>query len=309
MQQARCLNARVSTVPLDLHPSQASLPAPSPDLIGQAVQWLAGADAIVVAAGAGMGVDSGLPDFRGHEGFWRAYPALARAQMAFAEVASPDTFRRDPRQAWGFYGHRLQLYRTTAPHAGFGILDRWMRGMACGGFVFTSNVDGQFQRAGFEAARLYECHGSIHWLQCLRPCCEAVWPADALAPEVDESTCTWQGELPSCPRCGGLARPNILMFDDWSWQGERYDAQAQRLGAWLDGARQLVVIELGAGTDVPSVRHFCESMSERRGARLVRINPRDPHVLPSKGPRRQIGLACGALAALQAIDAAWAAIR
>ena len=48
------------------------------------------ADAIVVTAGAGMGVDSGLPDFRGTQGFWRAYPALASAGVAFEEIASAD---------------------------------------------------------------------------------------------------------------------------------------------------------------------------------------------------------------------------
>ena len=79
------------------------------------------ADAIVVAAGAGMGVDSDLPDFRGNEGFWKA-PALASARMDFMAVASPRTFARDPRLAWGFYGHRLALYRETVPHAGFAIL-------------------------------------------------------------------------------------------------------------------------------------------------------------------------------------------
>lgn len=79
------------------------------DLIGQA-------DALIIAAGAGMGVDSGLPDFRGQNGFWKAYPALGRAKLDFYEVASPRTFEQDPELAWGFYGHRLQLYRACTPH-------------------------------------------------------------------------------------------------------------------------------------------------------------------------------------------------
>jgi hypothetical protein len=66
------------------------------------------ADALVIAAGAGIGVDSGLPDFRGAEGFWRAYPALGRAGLRFEEIASPAAFRADPELAWGFYGHRLK---------------------------------------------------------------------------------------------------------------------------------------------------------------------------------------------------------
>ena len=76
----------------------------------QAAQLIAAADALVVAAGAGIGVDSGLPDFRGKQGFWQSYPALARANLDFSEIASPQTFQRDPYLAWGFYGHRLLLY-------------------------------------------------------------------------------------------------------------------------------------------------------------------------------------------------------
>src|SRR6476620_7058110 len=103
----------------------------------RAARAISGADALLIAAGAGMGVDSGLPDFRGNEGFWRAYPALAKANLNFAEVASPRTFEQDPSLAWGFYGHRLELYRKTVPHAGFHILQRWAERMPLGTRVFT----------------------------------------------------------------------------------------------------------------------------------------------------------------------------
>ena len=160
-----------------------------PDAIAHAADLIHEADALVIAAGAGMGVDSGLPDFRGNDGFWQAYPALAEARLGFAEVATPHTFATDPRLAWGFYGHRLALYRATRPHAGFALLQRWAQAMPQGAFVFTSNVDGQLQKAGFAADRVHECHGSIHALQCLQPCCDEISPAAALVPDVDERAC------------------------------------------------------------------------------------------------------------------------
>jgi NAD-dependent SIR2 family protein deacetylase len=46
--------------------------------VRQAAEAIKAADAILIAAGAGMGVDSGLPDFRGTQEFWRAYPVIAR---------------------------------------------------------------------------------------------------------------------------------------------------------------------------------------------------------------------------------------
>ncbi len=271
-----------------------------PALLEQAAELIRQADGLVVAAGAGMGVDSGLPDFRGDAGFWRAYPALGRARLAFTEVASPATFRTDPALAWGFYGHRLALYRATVPHPGFALLRGWGDAMARGCHVFTSNVDGQFQRAGFDPASVHECHGSIHHLQCSAPCCGEVWPADGFTPDVDAQACRLRGDPPACPHCGALARPNILMFGDWDWDWiERRSAQqAARLERWLAGVRRPVVVELGAGTAVPSVRHFSQQVVQG-GGRLVRINPREWQVAGT----RDVGLATGALAGLQAIAA------
>src|SRR4051812_40413276 len=131
-------------------------------LIRRAAALIDQADALIIAAGAGMGVDSGLPDFRGAEGFWKAYPTLRAANVDFYSIASPSSFQSDLEQAWGFYGHRLALYRKTVPHAGFELLRRWGESMPHGYSVFTSNVDGHFQKAGFDPGRIHECHGSIH---------------------------------------------------------------------------------------------------------------------------------------------------
>src|SRR5262245_38367363 len=125
------------------------------------------ADALLIGAGAGMGVDSGLPDFRGNEGFWKAYSPFRERGLSFVQMANPVWFERDPEQAWGFYGHRRNLYRATSPHAGFEILRRWATSKERGSFVFTSNVDAHFARAGFDVEQIVECHGSLEHLQCL----------------------------------------------------------------------------------------------------------------------------------------------
>ena len=270
--------------------------------IQTAADLVAQAGALVIAAGAGMGVDSGLPDFRGNAGFWRAYPALADAGLSFMEVASPDTFADEPRLAWGFYGHRLGLYRQTQPHAGFAILQRWAQARRLPLSVFTSNVDGQFQRAGFPGQQIHECHGSIHWLQCSRPCCDDLWPADDLEVEIDTAQCRWLGKLPTCPHCGAVSRPNILMFGDARWIEQRSAEQEMQQHLWLGQVRRPVVVEIGAGVDITTVRSFSDTVLRRHSGRLVRINPRESAVSAGCG----VGLASGALAALQAIDEALA---
>ena len=273
---------------------------PIPDeRVRHAAELIAQSDAIVVAAGAGMGVDSGLPDFRGPDGFWRAYPALGRARIRFTEIASPQAFRDDPRTAWGFYGHRLGLYRETEPHLGFRIIRSWSDRYGHALFVYTSNVDGQFQKAGYADSAIHECHGSIHWLQCLEPCSDQLWPA-GMVTRVDADACRWLGELPSCPRCGGLARPNILMFGDGDWLPRRSQEQGRRLEAGLARCHRPVVIELGAGTRIPSVRLFGQTVIHGYGGRMVRINPHEAN----PATPFDVALPLGALEGLRAIDAA-----
>ncbi|WAL66126.1 NAD-dependent protein deacetylase [Amycolatopsis cynarae] len=264
-------------------------------VLERAAELIAGADALLVCAGAGMGVDSGLPDFRGDAGFWRAYPPYARLGLRFAELADPRHFAGDPELAWGFYGHRLRLYRETVPHEGFALLRRWGEATPGGIAVFTSNVDGQFQKAGF--GLVAEVHGSIHHLQCTVPCGPAIWSAGETGVPIDEDSMRAVPPLPACPGCGRLARPNILMFGDHDWLSRRSDEQLAALNAWRRERPGLVVLELGAGTAVPTVRRYSELSSAATGA-LIRINPREPEVRHGRG----LSLACGALEALSAID-------
>lgn len=256
-----------------------------------------GADGLLITAGAGMGVDSGLPDFRGTEGFWKAYPALRQAGINFQTIASPGTFRSDPALAWGFYGHRLQRYRETLPHEGFAILRDLALFMDHGAFIFTSNVDGQFQKAGFGTGQVAECHGSIHHLQCLDGCMGDIWPARDFQPEVDTVRCRLLNDPPHCQWCGSIARPNILMFGDTGWLDHRFREREAHLQQWLAKVKRLVIIELGAGTSIPSVRHF----GEFQEGFLIRINPREAE-LP-KG-RRGLSLELPALRALELITKA-----
>ena len=263
---------------------------------GRAARALERAATLVITAGAGMGVDSGLPDFRGDQGFWKAYPMYERLGLSFVDAANPEHFAGDPAFGWGFYGHRLNLYRATVPHAGFALLRRWIERFSLEWFVVTSNVDGQFQKAGFDEDRILEVHGSIHHLQCLAPCSDRIWP-NREEVQVDLETMR-AGRIPRCA-CGAVARPNILMFGDAGWVEDRSWAQRQRLDAFTRQhvGEDTVVVEMGAGTAIPTIRFA----SERLGAEglVVRINPREPQV-----DAPHVSLPVGALDGLTAIDRA-----
>lgn len=252
--------------------------------IMHAAENIKNADALLITAGAGIGVDSGLPDFRGNEGFWKAYPPIAKLGISFAGMANPQWFHDRPYLAWAFYGHRLNLYRKTKPHIGFSQLLELGKSKSSGYFVFTSNVDGQFQKAGFDDDNIEECHGSIHHFQCLDNCSWQIWDAKDYDIEVNESTFKAQDPLPECINCGAMARPNILMFGDYSWNSDRTDEQSKKLSNWLQNIYQnklkLTIIEVGAGTSVPTVRYQSEHVASGNNITLIRINPREfntPH--------------------------------
>lgn len=239
-------------------------------------------DAILITAGAGMGVDSGLPDFRSNEGFWKAYPPMKALGLSFERLANPKWFEKDPTLAWGFYGHRLNLYRKTIPHRGFALLKELTEAKHNNYFIFTSNVDGQFQKAGFDDMKIVECHGSIHYNQCANNCSSILWSNHDDTVEVDETLFRAKEPMPSCLICQKLARPNILMFGDGGWNSNRSNEQSARFVLWkekvIKEAQSLCIIEIGAGENIPTVRDMGEWLCKNPKATLIRINPKDTWV-------------------------------
>ena len=99
---------------------------------------------------------------------------------------------------------------------------------------------------------------------------------------------------PRCPYCGGLARQNVLMFDDWTYSSNYQDFKKLRLDAWLKEVKNLVVIELGAG----KAKRCDIFQSARQKGGFIRINPQDAGV-----PKMHfLSLEMTALAALKEID-------
>jgi len=267
-------------------------------MIERAAAIIREAEVFIITAGAGMGVDSGLPDFRGNKGFWQAYPVYSRLGISFEECANPEHFRQDPGFGWGFYGHRTNLYRSTTPHEGFHIIRRWIERFNAPCFVVTSNVDGQFQKAGFDDQRIVEVHGSIHHLQCQKHCCRTIW-ANNEQFSIDTESMRAQ-RTPLCPFCGEVCRPNVLMFGDYGWISDRTDEQRRRFGIFRQHNRgkRTVVIELGAGDTIPTIRYTSQELGNKRWATIIRINPLD-----SKIRKPHISIHCGALEGLRQIDA------
>jgi len=281
------------------------------DEIMSAATIIKNASGVLVIAGAGIGVDSGLPDYRGPTGFWKAYPQLLKHGLSLEEMSHPDWFQKDPRTAWGFYAHRARLYLSALPHEGFQSLKNIVE-KTNNYFIFTSNIDGQFTAGNFDKNKLFEAHGSLCNLQCTKASCPNVWECPLSEfPEVDENLIA-VGELPMCSNCGSLARPNVSMFGDTTltWKNKHAENQKNNFMVWIkengmiidsndendesqsnrenkkkrairkqqkcDG--YIVIIEIGCGVSLHSLRLETEMLQLMNGkdkVKVVRINPHD----------------------------------
>jgi hypothetical protein len=157
-----------------------------------------------------------------------------------------------------------------------------------------------------------ECHGSIHFLQPFdNRLDKLVWPAAETLKDlrVNHETFLAEGALPVCPpqagtAAGTLARPNILMFGDWGWDESRTAAQEHSLTQFVESLpreARLVVVEVGAGVAIPTVRHASEGyLDDFPNARLLRINLANP-----RGPVDQtVAIPVGGKHALTLLDEA-----
>ncbi|MBX3347679.1 MAG: NAD-dependent deacylase [Nitrospira sp.] len=154
-------------------------------------QRLAAARNIMVLTGAGISADSGVPTFRGADGFWRQYRA--------EDLATPDAFARDPKLVWEWYNWRRELLAMKQPNAAhLGIVELERRSPTF--WLITQNVDGLHRDAG--SRNLSEIHGNIWKVRCTG--CHAV----------DENRDVPISILPSCLQCGSLLRPHIVWFGE-----------------------------------------------------------------------------------------------
>ena len=155
---------------------------------------------VVALTGAGISAESGVPTFRDATGLWRNHRP--------EDLATPRAFARDPRTAWEWYDWRRSVLAECAPNPGHRALARFFLGRGASGLV-TQNVDGLHTRAALQEAAdgpadtalPVELHGTIGRDRCNR--CAARAPAEPL------------GDLvPTCTTCGGMRRPDVVLFGE-----------------------------------------------------------------------------------------------
>jgi len=218
----------------------------------------------IVLTGAGVSAESGVPTFRGAEGYW----TIGAQEYHPEELATLVAFSQMPWEVWAWYLYRRGVCRAAAPNAGHAALVRWDAALPDRFALVTQNVDGLHRRAGSPDARLHEIHGDIDLMRCARDCTPARDPIPTAVPAIPRG-----GAVPEairaelrCPRCGAMARPHVLWFDE-SYDEPRYHLDTvSRLAA---GAALVVIVGTSAQTSLP---WHVVALAARNGAAIVDIN-------------------------------------
>jgi NAD-dependent deacetylase len=246
---------------------------------------------IVVLTGAGVSAESGIPTFRGKEGYW----TVGAREYHPAELATKEAFETIPWESWAWYLYRLATCRQAEPNAGHRALAA-LAGRQPRFSLVTQNVDGLHRRAGSPDSSTYPIHGDISLMRCAKECSAARWPIPDSIEEFEkgDSVDAATKALLVCPTCGSMARPHVLWFDE-SYDEVRFHLDTvRRIAA---DAALVVVAGTSAQTNLP---WQVVTLAARNGATIVDVNIED-------NPFGDIALESGgvvrepAAAALQAI--------
>jgi NAD-dependent deacetylase len=211
---------------------------------------------VVVLTGAGISAESGIPTFRGKEGYW----TVGSKEYHPQELATREAFSAMPWDVWAWYLYRRGVCRAARPNPAHEALVRWERALRDRFALITQNVDGLHRRAGSE--RVFPIHGDIDLMRCARDCVLDRWPIP------DEVTAVDRARL-VCPKCGGTARPHVLWFDE-SYDEERFFLDTARTLATR--AAVLIVVGTSAQTNLP---WQVVALAGRAGALVIDVNVED----------------------------------
>ena len=221
---------------------------------------------VVWLTGAGVSAESGIPTFRGKEGFWRIGSQNYRPE----EMSTMAAFREMPDEVWAWYLYRRGICRAAAPNAAHRAIARAEQRSGDAFLLITQNVDGLHLRAGNTHQRTYQIHGNLDLMRCSRQCLPAPVP---LPESIDVRWQKGRGltdqerALLRCPECGAAARPHVLWFD------ETYDEENFRFQSSIEAARLASLLIVVGTTGATSLPMHVGMMASQRGIPIVVVNP------------------------------------
>jgi len=195
---------------------------------------------IVFVTGAGISQESGIPTFRGKDGYWRKYDPM--------KLASIDAFYDDPKLVWEWYEDRRKNILSVKPNEGHFAISQMEEFKDV--VILTQNIDGLHQRSG--STNVLELHGSIIRIKC------------TVCDFIDNITENFESLPPKC-KCGSMLRPDVV------WFGEPLPQNI-----WQSAIKEASVCDVMVivGTSlVVSPANTLPVYAKQNGAILIEVNP------------------------------------
>ncbi|MBI4816548.1 MAG: RNA polymerase subunit sigma [Deltaproteobacteria bacterium] len=228
-------------------------------------QALSAGGRTVVVTGAGVSAESGIPTFRGPEGYWTVGSKHFRPE----DLATQRAFRDMPWEVWSWYLFRRGVCRKASPNAGHQALVELEELLQDRFVLITQNVDGIHLRAGNSLDRTYQIHGNIDFMRCADECTDDLyrvpelisidWPKDRRVDDAERS-------LLVCPSCGGRARPHVLWFD------EAYDEVHFRFDSSIRAAGRADLVIIAGTSGATSLPVHVAEIAAQRGVVMLAVN-------------------------------------
>lgn len=202
---------------------------------------------VLVITGAGVSAESGIPTFRGKDGYWRNLDPI--------KLATPQAFARDPELVWQWYRERRHSIRNAQPNAAHEAIANLAQGVD-EFLLVTQNVDDLHERAGLAKAEMVQIHGNIFVTRCSR--CD-------FEQEQEQE----RNGVPRCAKCDALMRPGVI------WFGEPLPLrEIERVENYLQRDPCGVVVVVGTTATFGYIIDWALRAS-RRGGELIEINPEE----------------------------------
>ncbi len=219
---------------------------------------------ITVLTGAGISAESGIPTFRGPEGYWTVGSRVYQPQ----EMATWNMFQRDPRAVWQWYLYRLGICARAEPNQGHHALVELANLFQNRFTLITQNVDNLHLRAGQDANQTYEIHGNIFFVRCSNECDGSIHPLPQgiTGKSKEEAISEDQWETLHCSECGQLLRPHVLWFD------ETYNEPHYRLESTLAVTHETTVLVIVGTSGATNLPNQIVSKVYRQGGAIIDIN-------------------------------------
>ena len=215
------------------------------------------ADAIVIGAGAGLSTAAGFT-YSGER--FKKYFSDFEEKYGFHDMYTGGFFPFEtPGEMWAYWSRFIYCNRYMDIDNGtYKKLFEIMKDKNY--FVITTNVDHQFQKAGFDKSRLFYTQGDYGLFQCSEPCCKITYDNEEIIKdmiEFQENMKIPKELVPKCPKCGKPMTMNLRSDDKFVEDKGWHDA-SRRYGEFLRNAtgQHILFLELGVGFNTPAIIKF-----------------------------------------------------